>query len=125
MTRASGSQAASTNWAGPFHLEQDEGGHFYALAWCAALAPGEPPVDVRLTLYFTPAPNFSRFSLFAHDYKGGCWLYHRGPEHSPSIDAILLNAWVTLGVPAYAWHLFPVPPSQHAFVEPIHATGYR
>src|SRR5690348_12044362 len=99
-----------TTWSAPFHLEQEEGGHFYALAWCAAMVPEKPPLDVQLTLYFSPSPDFSRFSFFAHDRRGGCWLYHRGPDHSPTVDATLLNAWVTLGVPAYAWYLSALPP---------------
>jgi hypothetical protein len=123
MTRTS-SPGTPPTWSAPFHLEQEEGGNFYAVAWCAALVPEGPPREVRLTLYFSPSPNFSRFSFFAHDRGGGCWLYHRGPEHSPTVDAALLNAWVTLGVPAYAWHLV-AQPTANAFVEPIHETGYR
>jgi hypothetical protein len=88
------------------------------------MAPQGPLREVRLTLYFSPTPNFSRFSFFAHDDGGHCWLYHRGPEHSPTVDAALLNAWVTLGVPAYAWRL-SVLPAANAFVEPVHETGYR
>jgi hypothetical protein len=121
MTRTTGPQGA---WSAPFHLEQAEGGHFYALAWCSAMAPPDAPREVRLTLYFAPAPDFSRFTFFAHDREGGCWVYHRGPEHSPTIDAALLNAWVTLGVPAFAWRLFAQPTAK-AFVEPVHQTGYR
>jgi hypothetical protein len=117
-------QGADPTWTAPFHLEQEEGGHFYAVAWCAATVPKDPPREVRLTLYFSPSPDFSRFSFFAHDEGGECWLYHRGPDHSPTVDAALLNAWVTLGVPAFAWHLC-APSPRNAFVEPIHETGYR
>jgi hypothetical protein len=124
MKRASGPQGADPIWNAPFHVAQEEGGNFYALAWCVAMVPEEPPLEVRLTLYFSPTPNFSRFSFFAHDARGGRWLYHPGPDHSPTIDAALLNAWVTLGVPAFSWHLFPLPPT-NAFREPIHETGYR
>jgi hypothetical protein len=124
MTRKSDSPRAQPTWSAPFHLEQEEGGHFYALAWCAAMAPQDAPREVRLTLYFSPSPDFSRFSFFAHDGAGACWVYHRGPEHSPTVDAALLNAWVTLAVPAFAWRLFPMPTGD-AFAEPVHATGYR
>jgi hypothetical protein len=124
MKRASEPPGRPPTWSVPFHLEQEEGGHFYAVAWCAAMAPEEPPRPVQLTLYFSPSPHFSRFTFFAHDRAGGCWLYHRGPEHSPTVDAALLNAWVTLGVPAFAWHLFALP-SVNAFAEPSHETGYR
>jgi hypothetical protein len=117
-------EAADPTSRPQFHLEQEEGGHFYALAWCPAMAPEEPPVEVQLTLYFSPSPDFSRFSFFAHDGTGHCLLYHRGPDHSPTVDAALLNAWVGFGVPAFSWHLVALP-DENPFVEPMHETGYR
>jgi hypothetical protein len=124
MTRPSQSRSADATWTAKFHLEREKGGHFYALAWCTAIVPEDPGVEVRLIIYFSPTPNFSRFSFFAFDEEGECWLDHRGPEHSPTVDAVLLNAWVTMGVPAFAWHLAPVPPA-NPFPEPSHETGYR
>jgi hypothetical protein len=104
--------------------EGDEG-HFYALAWCSGLLPeAKTSVEGRLVLRFSPSEGFSRFSLSAHDEPGKLRMYHRGPTHSLSIEAALVDCWITFGVPPFVWHLFPNT-TDGRFISPEHETEYR
>ena len=113
---------AATPTALPFYSPNEGGGHFYSLVWCAArFPPAESSVSARLVLRYCPSVGFSRFSLFAYGDEGDLRMYQRGPDHSSAVEAALIDAWLALGVPAFAWHLFPF---EQSFASEDHERAY-
>jgi hypothetical protein len=108
----------------PFHTESEDDGHFYALATCDGLYVSTRAREpATIALFFSPSQHFSRFSFQIYTHTGEWRMYHAGPDHSPSADAALLEAWVSFGVPAHAWSLFPRD-AVAKFAEPEHQPVY-
>src|SRR5262245_40183556 len=77
-----------------------------------------------MVLCFSPSVAFSRLSFHAYEGDGMRCFYLRGPEHSESIEAALLQAWAVLGIPAFVWRLAALD-KESSFVGPEHETAYR
>jgi hypothetical protein len=108
----------------PFHVEGHDSGHFYALATIEALfrTSGEP-IPCTVVLYFSPSPEYSRYSIQSFDAQGHAHHYARGSDDCDAVDDALLDLWEGMELPAWAWR--PVPTTgTEAFAEPAHAAAY-
>jgi hypothetical protein len=104
--------------------DEEDNGEFYALAWCSGLYPeGKESLPARLVLYYSPSEGFSRFSFHAYDERGVRCLFHRGPDHSASAEAAVLEGWDALGTPPFAWRLTATEPHDR-FASPEHQVDY-
>jgi hypothetical protein len=93
----------------PFLAPGEDDVRFYAIAYCQGQYDGSPEGDsVFLTLYFTTAPDFTRFSLHIVNAEGYCFTYMRGVDEFDLPEYALLNAWATFQVPPATWRLFPL-----------------
>lgn len=108
----------------PFHLRSEGDCFSYALAHCACTYRNQVSLPATLVLYYSPSCQCSRFSIAVHDNDGQRRLQHQGPEYSNSIEATLLDAWATFGIPAACWQLFPHDRTD-AFPQAAHAGKYR
>lgn len=107
----------------PYLADGEEDTRFYALANCMGLyhqTAGKVLAD--MTVYFSPSPNWTRFSYRAFDNDGRQLLYHAGPQSS-SADGMLIDAWSSFDIPPYAWSLVPRP-SDALFAAPEERQGY-
>lgn len=95
----------------PGDESQGETGHFYALATTTGTyrSPSGNEQAAELVIYFSPSKDFSRFSLYAFNDEGRCVVYHRGPDYTPSAEAMLMELSLpNFGVPPYVWSLVSI-----------------
>jgi len=108
----------------PFHVEGDDEGHFYALATVQALfRTSREPIPSTVVLYYSPSPEFSRYSIQSFDADAHANLYSRGPDYSETVEAALIDFWECHDLPAWAWTLFPASATGE-FAQAEHAVAY-